>query len=88
MDILPAKSSLFLIVLWTVLLSGQTAIARQGVLEQIKATDDPFDPMKIETAYQLPVKTVLAKESYQGGTFRVLARKDFIQSKLLCTSEY
>jgi len=60
------------------LLSDQTAIAEQGVLERIQAADKPFDAMEMETAYQLPVKTVLAKESYQGGTFRVLARKEFI----------
>ena len=79
MDTLPAKSSLLFLVLGAVLLSGQNAIARYGVLEQIKVADEPFDSMKIETAYQLPVKTVLSKESYQGGIFRVLARKNYIR---------
>lgn len=78
MDKLASNSNLLFFVLGAILLSSQSAIAGQGVLEQIQAADNPFDNMKIETAYQLPVKTVLALESHQGKTFRVLARKDSI----------
>ena len=46
--------------------------------------DEPFDNSAVETAYPLSVKTVRAKEPYQGGTFRVLARKDFI-SRFRCS---
>lgn len=58
-------------------LSAQTAFASENsVMARINAATKPFDSLKIETAHQLPVKTVVAKESYQGGTFKVLARKD------------
>lgn len=73
------SSSLLFLVLGTVFLSCQAAMASgSSVMNRIHAADEPFDNMEIETAYQLPVKTVLAKESYQGGTFRVLARKNSI----------
>ncbi|MCI5222922.1 MAG: hypothetical protein D3924_09680 [Candidatus Electrothrix sp. AR4] len=55
-----------------------------SVMDRIQAANTPFDNMKIETAHQLPVKTVLAKESYQGGSFQVLARKDSI-TKFPCS---
>ncbi|MEN8258272.1 MAG: hypothetical protein ABFS09_10470 [Thermodesulfobacteriota bacterium] len=78
-------SSLPFFVLGTVLLSGQSAMASGGsFMDRIHAADEPFDNTAIETAYQLPVKTVLAKESYQGGTFKVLARKDSI-SRYRCS---
>lgn len=70
----------------TVLLTGQLAVAGQGsILERIHGADQPFDNMQIESVHELPVKTVLSKESYQGGTFRVLARQDFI-SRYPCSS--
>ena len=67
------------ILLTALLLTSQLAFARQGsVLERIHEADQPFDNMQIESAHQLSVKTVLSKESYQGGAFRVLTRKDDI----------
>jgi hypothetical protein len=51
----------------------------ETVLDRIKEANEPFDTTAVETAYPLPVKTVRARESYQGGPFRVLARKDFIE---------
>ncbi len=55
------------------------AMAGHGwVLERIQAEEKPFDNMEMESAYELPVKTIQAKEPYQGGKFRVLARKDAI----------
>ena len=60
-------------------------MAGQGsVLEKINAANEPFDNMKIESAHQLTLKTVVAKESYQGGEFRVLARKNQI-SRFRCS---
>ncbi len=50
--------------------------ARARFWNVFNSADQPFDNMKVESAHQLPVKTVLAKETYQGGAFRVLARKD------------
>lgn len=76
-----SSSLLFLfLVPGTVFMVSQAAMASggDGLMDRIHAADEPFDAMKIDTAHQLPVKTVRAKESWQGGTFRVLARKDSI----------
>jgi hypothetical protein len=63
----------------TVFMSGHGAMASEGgVMERIHEATEPFDSMQVKTAHQQPVKTVRAKESYQGGTFKVLARKDSI----------
>jgi len=48
------------------------------VAERIKAADHPLDTLQVESAHQLPVKTVEAEMEYQGGSFKVLARKDKI----------
>ena len=75
----------FLLLPALMLLNSQLAIASQdSVLERIQAADQPFDNMQVESAHQLTVETVLAKESYQGGAFRVLARKDAI-SRYRCS---
>jgi hypothetical protein len=82
MNILPFNSNLLVLVLGALLLTCQAAVAghpgEYGVMERISDADQPFDSMKVDTVYQLPVKTVLAKESYRGNNFRVLARKDYI----------
>ncbi|AGF79813.1 hypothetical protein UWK_03286 [Desulfocapsa sulfexigens DSM 10523] len=79
------RSSLFFLLLGTFLLSCPFVMASENsVMDRINAAEEPFNNMKIETAYELPVKTVRAKESYQGGTFRVLARKDSI-TKFRCS---
>lgn len=76
---------MFSLVLGTTLLTAQVAQAIQGsVLDRIQEADDSYDTVKIETAHQLPLKTVQAKETYQGGTFKVLARKDSI-SRYRCS---
>jgi len=68
-----------------VLLLCPFAMAGHGsVLERIHDAEQPFDSMQMESVYQLPVKTVRAKEIYQGGAFRVLARKDSI-SRYRCS---
>jgi hypothetical protein len=79
-------SSVFLsLVLGTILLTGHAAQAiQESVLDRIQDADEVSDTVKIETAHELPLKTVQAKESYQGGTFRVLARKDSI-SRYRCS---
>jgi len=77
---------LVLLVLGIGGLSAHVAMSSDSsVMERIQAADKPFDSMKIETAHQLPMKTVEAKESYQGGSFRVLARKDSI-TRFPCSS--
>ena len=79
MKILAYSSGLFCFALGVVLLASPAVMAGRGsVLERIHTADEPFDNLKIESARQLTAKTVVAKESYQGGEFRVLARKEFI----------
>ncbi|MDH4319800.1 MAG: hypothetical protein OEV64_15565, partial [Desulfobulbaceae bacterium] len=65
--------------------SFQAWAAHESVLDRIKEADQPFDSMKIESAHDPAMKTVRAKEPYQGGTFRVLARKDSIE-RYRCSS--
>ena len=79
MKILAYGPGLSVLALAAVLMISPAVMAGQGsVLERIHGADEPFDNMKIESAHQLTLKTVLAHESYQGGEFRVLARKELI----------
>ncbi len=78
-------SCLFFLAAGLVFVTCPAVRAGQGsVLERIHAAEESFDNLKIETAHQLTLKTVVAKESYQGGEFRVLARKDQI-SRFRCS---
>lgn len=72
-------SGSFYLGLGMVFLTAQLALASgQSLLDEIKAATEPVDNSKIESVHALAVKTVQADETYQGGTFRVLARKDKI----------
>ena len=90
MNILPFSAGLFFLVLATAVIPAeQTALASgapgaESVTDRISHATEPYDSMAVTTAYELPVKTVLAKEQYQGGNFRVLARKDQI-SRFRCS---
>jgi len=76
----PSTHFVYLILLGgLILLASRPVFAGQGsVMERIRKAEMPFDNKQIESAYQPPLETVVAKESYQGGTFRVLARKQAI----------
>jgi len=75
----------FLLLAALMLLACPHAMASQSkVLENIYTADKPFDNMQIKSAHELSEKTVLANESYQGGVFKVLARKDSI-SRYRCS---
>ena len=68
------------LVLGAVLLTSHLALASdKSVLDRIKVANEPFDTMKIDSAHPLSMKTVRSNEPYQGGTFKVLARKDSIE---------
>jgi len=68
-----------------IVLTCNIAMARQeSVMDRVETTMGWFDATQVESAHELPVKTVLAKETYQGGSFRVLARKDSI-SRYRCS---
>ena len=75
---------IFLVPGLVVLLSQAAWANDTSVLDRISEANEPFADNSVESALPLPVKTVLAKELYQGGTFRVLARKDAI-SRYRCS---
>jgi hypothetical protein len=81
--ILPTISILLTIVL---LKSGGVAVASEkSFLEKIKGVNEPFDSQSVKQVRPVTQKTVLAKEPYQGGSFRVLARKHAIE-RYKCSS--
>ncbi len=56
-----------------------------GVIDRIMAATAPFDNNQIEATHVLPNQTVWAKELFQGGEFKVLARKQFME-RYRCSS--
>ena len=64
----------------------ETAHASQGesILEIIRQANAPFDQDSVDSVYPLSEKTVRARD-HQGGTFRVLARTEFIE-RYKCTT--
>lgn len=81
--ILPAISFLLMIVLFR---GGTVAVASEkSLLEEVKGVNEPFDSQSVKQVLPVTQKTVLAKEEYQGGTFRVLARKHAIE-RYKCSS--
>lgn len=48
-------------------------------LNTIKKVDEPFDDRSVTQVRPIVQPTVLAREDYQGGSFRVLARKQDIE---------
>jgi hypothetical protein len=86
MKIFSLRSRFFLLLAAAVSMTCQPAMAaHDSVMDKIQSAQQPFDNLQVESAYGLPVKTVQAKESYQGGMFRVLARKDAI-SRYRCST--
>lgn len=53
--------------------------SNSSVLERAGEAKEPFDNDDIQTVYPIADKTVVARELYQGGSFRVLTRKDHIE---------
>ncbi|MEN8140116.1 MAG: hypothetical protein ABFR97_02730 [Thermodesulfobacteriota bacterium] len=60
---------------------GSVLASGTGLMERINHADEPLPLLPVQ---ELPLKTVLAKDSYQGGDFRVLARKGAI-SRYRCS---
>lgn len=50
-----------------------------SVLERASKETTPIDENALQSVYPLADKTVIAKEQFQGGSFRVLTRKDKIE---------
>ena len=74
----------FLVIAW-ILLPHLSAASEGGVLDRIGKATTPYDNKAIESVQPLANETVVAKERYQGGTFKVLARKKFIE-RYRCSS--
>jgi len=73
-------TGLFLLLPGALIMASSGVMAGQGsVLEKIHAAEGAFDSLQLETAHQLDLQTVEALELYQGGKFRVLARKESIK---------
>ncbi len=77
---------LFLPVLTLILgMSGTSEASESLFIDLVKSSDESFDNRSVTHVQPVIEKTVLAKEQYQGGSFRVLARKDEIE-RFKCTS--
>lgn len=76
--------ALAVLVLSDQVLLASGAPGADSLTDRIDHATKPFDNMSIDTAYTLPVKTVVSKEKNQGVPFKVLARKDQI-SRFRCS---
>ncbi|SHO50437.1 cytochrome c3 family protein [Desulfopila aestuarii] len=55
------------------------AASESSFVDEIKNTNERFDTRAVPLARQVTEESVLAMEEYQGGSFRVLARKKSIE---------
>jgi hypothetical protein len=68
------------------LMNSQPGIASEkSFLDVVKDVNEPFDNRSVSQVRPIVQPTVLAKEKYQGGSFRVLARKQEIE-RYKCSS--
>lgn len=79
-------SILLLVFILIVLMGAQPGAASEtSFLETVKDVDEPFDSRSVRQVRPIVQPTVLAREEYQGGSFRVLARKQDIE-RYKCSS--
>ena len=75
-----------LLLLCIMLLDARPGAASDtSLLDTIKNVDEPFDSRSVRQVQPIVQPTVLAREKYQGGPFRVLARKQDIE-RYKCSS--
>ena len=74
-----------LLLLFSAGYGGILSASEQSFLDEIKLTDKKFDNRAIPLDQYVTEDTVLSKEEYQGGSFRVLARKKLI-NRYRCSS--
>ena len=74
--------SLFLLIYGS---ASKAAASESAFIDTVKNSDASFDEHSVSQVQPVIDKTVLAKEQYQGGSFRVLARKQDIE-RYKCTS--
>jgi hypothetical protein len=79
--------SILLLVFILVILTGAQpgAASETSFLETVKDVDEPFDSRSVHQVRPIVQPTVLAREEYQGGSFRVLARKQEVE-RYRCSS--
>jgi hypothetical protein len=59
--------------------------SEKSFMDEVKKADETFDNQSVTLARHVTDESVLAKEQYQGGSFRVLARKKMI-GRYKCSS--
>ncbi len=62
-----------------------SASEKKSFIDTVKTVDEPFDNRSVHQVQPVTQATVLAGEEYQGGPFRVLARKENIE-RYRCSS--
>ncbi len=78
--------SIVLILAFFLLNAGTgSASEKKSFLDTVKTVDEPFDNRSVHQVQPVTQPTVLAGEEYQGGPFRVLARKEQIE-RYRCSS--
>ncbi len=78
-------SGSILLLVCILMLPHPGVASETSFLDTIKEVDEPFDNRSVSQVQPVVQLTVLAKEKYQGGTFRVLARKQDIE-RYKCSS--
>ena len=87
---LSKRGSMASIIMMMVLLiicidSSAGNASEESILDEVKAVNREFDNRSVPLDQYVAEDTVLAKENYQGGPFRVLARKKLIE-RYKCSS--
>lgn len=75
------------LLLWVslILVCTSTMASSPSVLGTVESAVEPYDNSNIEAVRPIAAETVLSRERYQGGTFKVLARKQNIE-RFRCSS--
>lgn len=79
------SASILLLVCILLLDTRPGTASETSLLDTIKNVDEPFDDRSVSQVRPIVQPTVLAREEYQGGSFRVLARKQDIE-RYKCSS--
>jgi len=75
----------FWLVIFVVFAFSSAMASSPSILERVERDAEPYDNNAIEAVRPIAAETVLSRERYQGGTFRVLARKQSI-NRYRCSS--
>ncbi len=78
-------SVLLILSLCLVYVGTAAASEKKSFLDTVKNVGEPFDSRSVQQVQPVVEATVLSKEVFQGGSFRVLARKEQIE-RYKCSS--